>query len=270
MKINIITINLLLICSAKCFIFSVIIPIYNTARYLNDSIGSLLNQSIGYKNIQIILINDGSSDNSENICLYYMKLFEHNIMYIKIYHGGVSKSRNEGLKYAKGTLINFLDADDKWDSQAFENIYLFFKTYKDVDIVAGRIKNFELNNYYQDIDYKFKKTRLVNLTNDFNFIQLSAASCFFRNSSIIHIRFDEEVIFSEDVKFINTILLDKPLLGVVREAIYNCRKRADSSSASQKIFENKNYYFKTIYSVLQYLIDKSINLHNKILPFIQF
>ena len=64
---------LLLSKKSECFIFSVIIPIYNTGRYLYDSIGSLINQTIGFNNIQIILINDGSTDNSEEICLKYKK-----------------------------------------------------------------------------------------------------------------------------------------------------------------------------------------------------
>lgn len=65
------------------FLFSVIMPIYNTGKYLNNSIGSLLNQSINfYKNIQLILVNDGSTDNSEEICRYYRKKYSKNIIYI--------------------------------------------------------------------------------------------------------------------------------------------------------------------------------------------
>ena len=54
--------------------------IYNTGRYLDDSIGSLYNQTIGFSNIQIILVNDGSIDNSEQICLKYQKLYSKNII----------------------------------------------------------------------------------------------------------------------------------------------------------------------------------------------
>ena len=57
----------------KCYIFSVVMAIYNTGRYLNESISSILNQTVGYQNIQIILVNDGSSDNSEEICLVYQR-----------------------------------------------------------------------------------------------------------------------------------------------------------------------------------------------------
>ena len=270
MKIINLFINIFLFNSIKCYFFTVIIPIYNAARYLDDSIGSVINQTIGFNHIQLILINDGSIDNTENICLKYQKNYNENIIYIKLNHGGVSKARNEGLKHAKGLYINFLDSDDKWDLQAFKNIYSFFEINQNIDIVAGRIKNFELNDRYQYIDYKFKKTKVVNLTEDFNFIQFSAASCFIRASSLNNNKFDEEAFFAEDVKLINTILLDKPLLGVVREAVYNCRKRSDSTSASQVVEENRDFYFKTIDLVLNFLIAKSKRLYNNIQPFLQF
>ena len=67
--------------SEDSFLFSVIISIYNTGRYLNECICSLINQTIGFSNIQLILVNDGSKDNSEDICLYYKNLYEGNIVY---------------------------------------------------------------------------------------------------------------------------------------------------------------------------------------------
>ena len=102
------------------FLFSVIISIYNTGRYLDDSISSILNQTIDLKNIQIILINDGSTDESEKICLKYKENYSENILYIRIEHSGVSKARNIGIEFAKGKFINFLDSDDKWDKEAFK------------------------------------------------------------------------------------------------------------------------------------------------------
>ena len=254
----------------NCYLFSVIISIFNTGRYLDDTINSLLNQTIGFKEIQIILINDGSTDNSEDICLKYKNLYKNNIIYDKITHQGVSKGRNLGLSYAKGLYINFLDSDDKWDSNAFEYINLNFNLYPEVDIISGRIKYFESKNNYHILDYKFKKTRLVNLTKEYNCIQLSSASCFFRKSSIKDEKFEEGILFGEDIRFITNILLIKPILCVVREAIYYYRKRADSTSAIQNTEENKYYYFSNIINVQQYLIDKSIKLYNDIMPFIQY
>ena len=251
------------------YYFSVIISVYNSGRYLNESIGSLINQTIGFENIQIILVNDGSTDNSENICLKYKELYN-NIIYVKIPHYGVSKARNIGMTYAKGLYINFLDSDDKWESNAFKYVALFFKLYKNIDIISCRIKYFESWNHYHFLDYKFKQTRLVNLTQEYNCIQLSASSSFFRSSSIKGKYFTEGVFSGEDIRFIFNILLIKPLLIFIKEAIYYYRKRSDSTSAIQNTEINKNFYIWTIQYVQQYLIDKSISLYKKIVPFIQF
>ena len=258
------------LCPIKCFVFSVIIAIYNTGRYLDDSIGSLLNQTIGLDKIQIILINDGSTDNSEEICLKYQMEYSNNIIYKKIEHGGVSRARNVGLEFAKGEFINFLDADDKWDSQAFAYVLLFFKNNIDVDIAAGRLLFFEAINAYHPLDYKFYETRVVNLTKEYNCIHLSGPSSFFRKFLIKGKKFKEGVFSGEDTIFINNILLLKPIIGYIREAIYYYRRRADHSSTVQNQVQKVDFYFSQLKYVGQYLIDKSKELYNKVIPFIQF
>jgi glycosyltransferase involved in cell wall biosynthesis/CDP-glycerol glycerophosphotransferase (TagB/SpsB family) len=254
----------------KGYLFSVIISIHNTARYLDDSIGSLINQTIGIDKIQIILVNDGSTDNSEYICLKYSKKYIKNLIYIKIAHRGVSRARNIGLSHAKGAYINFLDSDDKWDYSAFKNVHLFFRLYNNIDLVGGRIKYFESSEKYHFLDYKFNSTRIVNLTKEYNCIQLSASSSFFRISSIRGEKFEEDIFSGEDIRFIGNILLKKSIIGLIKGAIYFYRKRADSTSAIQNTERKKDYYFSTINFVQQYLIDKSVLLYNTILPFIQY
>ena len=254
----------------RCFTFSVIIAIYNSARYLKDSIGSLFNQTIDFKRIQVILVNDGSTDETEELCLKYQTKFKKNIFYIKIEHSGVSKVRNIGMNYARGKFINFLDADDKWDYRAFKNFQLFFKYYKNIDLAAGRIKFFEADEKYHPLDYKFYKTRIVNLSYEYDSIQLSASSCFFRKSSLKSRYFKEDVFFCEDSRFVNTILLSKPIMGLIKESIYNYRRRSDFSSAINNQKKNLDFYFSTIKYVSNYLINSSIFLYKKVVPFIQF
>ena len=265
-----IIIYLCLIYSTDCFLFSVIISIYNTEKYLDDSITSILNQTIGFNKIQLILINDGSTDNSENICLKYKKLYEKNIIYIKINHSGVSKARNIGLNYAKGLYINFLDSDDKWDSYAFIYVYLYFKLNKNLDLIGCRIKCFESSDNYHFLDYKFKITRKVNLTEEYDKIHLHVASSFFRRSIIKGNKFDDDIFIGEDARFLTNILLNNPVLGFIRESIYFYRRRADQSSAIQNAQNNYNFYFLTIEKVHQSIMKESIQRYNKIIPFIQF
>ena len=270
MKIYIFLINLLTINLKSQYLFSVIISIYNTGRYLEEAIKSLINQTIGYSKIEIILVNDGSTDNTESICLKYKKLYENNIIYIKTSHNGVSFARNIGLKYAKGLYINFLDSDDKWDLKAFAYVNLFFNIYRNVDIVGCRMKYFDLWNRYHFLNYKFIRTRIVNLTEEFNCIQLSASSCFFRRSSIKENEFVKGIFSGEDIRFIANHLLLNPLLGILKEALYYYRKRTDLSSAIQNIEENEKFYLWTIQNVQLYIINQSIKIYNRILPFIQY
>ena len=101
-----------------------------------------------------------------------MKIFIF-IKCIKIEHGGVSKARNVGMSLAKGKYINFVDSDDKWDYNAFSLIIKFFDNHNTIEYVAARIKFFGIKNHYETLDYKFYKTRIVNLTKEYNCIQVS-------------------------------------------------------------------------------------------------
>ena len=102
---------------------SVIVPIYNVENYLSETIESVIHQTIGFKkNIQLILVNDGSPDDSETICLKYKNKYPDNILYIKQKNSGVSAARNHALDYIEGEYVNFLDSDDKWDRDAFKKV----------------------------------------------------------------------------------------------------------------------------------------------------
>ena len=141
----------------KEFKFSVITPIYMVEEYLEKTIESVVKQTIGFeKNIQLILVNDGSPDNSGKICKKYKEKYPDNIVYIEKDNGGVSSARNEGFKYAKGKYVNFLDSDDIWDTKAFKFVYKFFeKYYNDIDVVACRINQFDAVSRLHVLDYKF-------------------------------------------------------------------------------------------------------------------
>lgn len=96
---------------------SVIVPIYNAAKYLPRCIESIVNQS--YKNLEIILVNDGSTDQSLEICQGYAKQFD-NIILINKPNEGVSIARSVGLKHARGCWVSFVDSDDFLSPHAYE------------------------------------------------------------------------------------------------------------------------------------------------------
>ena len=106
---------------------SIIVPVYNVEKYLNNCIDSILSQT--YTDFELILVNDGSNDNSGEICDFYKKLDSR----IKVFHkenGGVSSARNVGISNTNGNYICFIDSDDCVNELYLHNLYD-----KEVDIV---------------------------------------------------------------------------------------------------------------------------------------
>ena len=130
---------------------SIIVPIYNVEQYLRRCVDSIVNQT--YKNIEIVLVNDGSTDGSGIICDEYAK----NDNRVRVYHkknGGAASARNLGLNHAKGEFIGFVDSDDYIDLDMYETLLQFMED--DVDIVTcGNV----LENPYD----KFSKKRVTSL-----------------------------------------------------------------------------------------------------------
>lgn len=123
---------------------SVVVPVYNVEKYLKRCLDSIINQT--YKNIEIILVNDGSKDNSRDICEEYEKNFD-NIILINQENGGLSAARNTGLKYVKGEAVTFVDSDDWLELDAIEYYVDSMKKYN-VDMVVTnniRTKDYQKN-----------------------------------------------------------------------------------------------------------------------------
>lgn len=123
---------------------SVVVPVYNVEKYLKRCLDSIINQT--YKNIEIILVNDGSKDNSRDICEEYEKNFD-NIILINQENGGLSAARNTGLKYVKGEAVTFVDSDDWLELDAIKYYVDSMKKYN-VDMVVTnniRTKDYQKN-----------------------------------------------------------------------------------------------------------------------------
>ena len=99
---------------------SVIVPVYNVYEYLSKCLDSLVNQTL--KDIEIIVVNDGTKDDSESIIKKYLKKYK-NIIYIKKENGGQGSARNEGIKHATGEYIGYVDSDDYIELSMYEKLY---------------------------------------------------------------------------------------------------------------------------------------------------
>ena len=98
--------------------------------YLEESIDSIINQTLDFEEYtQLILIDDGSDDNSKEICQRYYDSYPNNIVFISKGNEGQGKSRNLGLEYVQGEFVNFLDADDYLSENALEEVSKFFREY---------------------------------------------------------------------------------------------------------------------------------------------
>lgn len=100
---------------------SVVVPIYNVEKYIKKCMDSLVNQTL--QEIQIIFVNDGSTDESGNIAKEYASKYLNKIIYLEKENGGLSDARNFGMRYAEGEYIAFLDSDDYVENTMYEEMY---------------------------------------------------------------------------------------------------------------------------------------------------
>lgn len=213
-------------------IFSIVMACYNVENYIEEAIDSVINQSFDFeKYVEIILVDDGSSDSTNEICNSYVESYPNNIKYFFKENGGQASARNLGIKHAKGKYVNFLDADDKFMQSTLENVFNFFeKNYSQIDFVSVPMYFFERQTGNHPLNYKFNESRIIDLDIDWNFPQLATNSSFFKRSVFENYEFDTSLISSEDAIMVNKLLLDKFAYGVVSEGGLCYRKRFDESS----------------------------------------
>ena len=117
---------------------TIIVPVYNVEHYLDKCLDSLINQT--YKNLEIIVINDGSTDNSGTICQEYAQK-DNRIVYIEKENGGQAEARNMGLDRMTGSYVTFVDSDDWVESDYVETLYQKIMEYQ-ADIAVGNYYSF--------------------------------------------------------------------------------------------------------------------------------
>lgn len=135
-------------------LISIIIPIYNVERYLKDCIESVRRQI--YDNLEIILVNDGSTDRCLEICIKYARI-DNRIVVVDKENGGLSDARNAGIEASHGKYIFFLDSDDIIANNTISELFMIADKYK-VDIVQCSFKPFKTG---QKISMKDKRKKVI-------------------------------------------------------------------------------------------------------------
>lgn len=210
---------------------SVIVPIYNTEKFLRKCIESIVNQTL--QEIEIILINDGSTDNSHNICLEYAEKYPEKIRYINNKNIGCSATRNLGIELAQGEYIAFVDSDDYIEKEMYEEMYT--KTLKEKsDIVicgfnyifSDKKTLFIPENKYEYLDIRNKPSYVWN--------KLFKKSLL-KNNQIefpLNTHYCEDLVFSFKnlVLTKNISIVQRPLYNYIlhgNNSIYNLDKKLD-------------------------------------------
>ncbi|MCV3485316.1 CDP-glycerol:glycerophosphate glycerophosphotransferase [Campylobacter sp. CNRCH_2014_2452] len=268
--------------------YTIISSVYNVEKYLDDYFNSIINQRIDFKkNIFMILVDDGSTDNSANIIRKYQKKYPKNIVYLYKENGGLSSARNLGLKYIqennyKTPWVTFTDPDDFLDRNYFYEVDKFLSTHQDDDICmigCNLIFYYEKQKQYKDehpLNFKFKKKYLIKEVCNLNdFIQLGVQSAFFSVKKILTsgLYFDEKLRqFNEDLKFTNQFFIrhENEKVAYISSAKYFYRKRSSGNSIIDQASKNINLYLQASkLGTLDLLIDAKLNL-NRVPLYVQY
>lgn len=209
---------------------SVIIPVYNVETYLRMCVGSICQQT--YHNLEIILVDDGSSDNSGVIC-DKLKLTDNRIKVIHKKNGGLSSARNAGLEIAQGEFISFVDSDDTIHPKMMETLLSLIKN-NDIAICGHQeIKETHLPQQIISFSKDETLTQSELWTEVFCKLNNAAWNKLYRKNLIGCLRFTEKLLHGEDLIFnLNYICICKS--GAInRTPLYNYLKREGSITKSK-------------------------------------
>lgn len=199
---------------------SVIVPVYNSAKYLPKCMDSLLGQGLGER-MEILLVNDGSSDNSLDICNSFSDKHK-NITVIDQPNQGVSAARNAGIKAARGKYIMFVDSDDSLSKNSVKNICDFFDChYDETDLVTyplayDRGKGGNVTHFRYDILHKSGIYKL----DEYPYISQTTVNICVKNKGDKNLLFDTGLFLAEDQLYVTENLKGLATIGYCADARY--------------------------------------------------
>ena len=188
-------------------LISVIVPVYNVEKYLTKCIDSIITQS--YSNLEILLINDGSTDNSLKICREFEKK-DCRVKVIDKPNSGVSNTRNLGISAAEGKYIIFIDSDDYIKSNMIELLYKYLIEYNSDASMCDIVKVDENDNVIESTQNneikKLSKLEFLSNVFDFRYSYGYPINKLFKKEKLDKVRFREDVHFMEDFTFVCDIV----------------------------------------------------------------
>ncbi|MCR5846615.1 MAG: bifunctional glycosyltransferase family 2 protein/CDP-glycerol:glycerophosphate glycerophosphotransferase [Lachnospiraceae bacterium] len=233
---------------------SIIIPVYNQSDRIKECVGNLLKheKNLRKMNIEIILINDGSEDESEKVCSKLSDKYSQ-VRFFSQENKGVSAARNTGIRNARGKYILYLDADDDLSPGTLWAVKEFFESVCDeTDLVTYRIDTIydgrELKPHFR---YMYLKESGVYDLREYPYIGQTTMNIVVRNRFENNILFDEDQTFSEDQKYCCEVLNDKLKMGFCSEGCYIYHRSDNSASGRMSgacfVFEQCTDMFEQIF-----------------------
>ncbi len=249
---------------------TVIVPVYNVENYVAETINSLINQTF-FTNIEIILVDDYSTDNSLAICTKYEKIYD-NIKIVKTNGKGLSDARNTGLDLVETPYVMFIDSDDLFTPDACFKMWDSIRKNK-LDIVVGDLEMFPKKTP----EYRWKKyfgwgDQILDIYHEGSDIIWYPSACtkIFRTSFLNKekLRFKSGLHF-EDAYTVTPLMISARYIGLVDSVIYKYRKRDDNTSIMDNLQKKKNFYDHLIVNenLIQYC-DRSLSLKRSIHNFV--
>lgn len=221
---------------------SVIVPIYNTRKYLDRCLESIINQT--YKHIEIILVNNGSTDGSAELCEEYAKMYS-TVKVIHMSQCGVSCARNAGIDIANGKYIYFCDSDDYCNQNAIEQLVNSIEENRTELSIGGYIKVDEDDNIIKKVSITEKNNIIQN---EEGFIDIIKNGGYLWNKIFLatiicenNLRFDEDLISCEDQVFLVKYLKTIKNISIIKDNIYYYVQRKTSVTH----INNKEYILAT-------------------------
>lgn len=232
---------------------SIIIPAYNAAKTLVRTVDSIVNQNYSNLNYEIIIINDGSTDNTVSVLNGISKLYK-NVCIIHKENGGVSSARNAGLKVAQGDYIYFMDSDDTVESCFFETIN------NDLDGINDLIC-FGFNYFYKNHRAKsYKPLRRKNFLLAFlqGYFKLVICSIIAKKELYIQnsILFDVDTYYAEDIEVMVKLMVNSTRIRVLTKSIYNYLYSENSAMHNNEYSIKKFSSVIAHHRILEYLLQK--------------
>lgn len=218
---------------------SIIVPVYNSEKYIGRCIESLITQTL--KDLEILIVNDGSTDGSSNIINYYAKI-DDRIKVIEKENGGVSSARNIGIKASNGYYLSFVDSDDWCEPDMFEKMYNAAKD-KKIDFVniGYRIDNKNGKcKYKESVDRFIESKDNYEISNIMYKLPLGYSVMKLYKKNIIDdydIKFNENLSFGEDAIFVQEYILKINSIAAINEYSYHYVK-CNNNSLSTKYIPN--------------------------------